>query len=75
MSTKKKRTSKKRMSSIEHEIEPKEEVEEDEVAIGESFMEKYKNRHTWDDLISRIDTVEKPSGSAKSDDLVVYFKL
>ncbi|KAE9399183.1 hypothetical protein BT96DRAFT_994153 [Gymnopus androsaceus JB14] len=56
---------------------PKEEEEggEDELMSADKFIQQNKHRNAWDDLISRIDTVEKPSGSAKADDLVVYFRL
>ena len=77
MSTKKKRMSRKETASTEPEAVPKEDEEggEDELMSADKFIQQNKHRNAWDDLISRIDTVEKPSGSAKTDDLVVYFRL
>ncbi|KAJ3817715.1 hypothetical protein F5880DRAFT_1603014 [Lentinula raphanica] len=70
-SSKKKRAIRKKSETFESEPEPEEEEENSSVA-NESFMQRYMSKMSWETLISRVDTVEKPNDS---DELIVYFRL
>jgi len=73
VSTKKKRTTKKKSESVEPELAQKDaEEEDDELVATESYMQQFMKQISWEKMIARVDTVEKPGDN---EDLVVYFRL
>ncbi|KAJ3745784.1 hypothetical protein DFH05DRAFT_1489452 [Lentinula detonsa] len=69
-SSKKKRVSRKKSETVESQSAQEEGGEE--LVATEKFMQQYMKLASWEKLIARIDTVEKPNDS---DGLIVYFRL
>ncbi|KIK61978.1 hypothetical protein GYMLUDRAFT_42406 [Collybiopsis luxurians FD-317 M1] len=79
VSVKKKRMSttntKKKAESVDPESEDNDAGDKgkaDETVYGENHMQRFMKQTTWEKLIARVDTVEKPSDN---DQLIVYFRL
>ncbi|KAJ4470145.1 hypothetical protein J3R30DRAFT_3539041 [Lentinula aciculospora] len=66
----KKRVNRKKSQTVEPDSAQEEDAEE--LVAAESYMQQYMKQTSWEKLIARVDTVEKPNDS---DGLVVYFRL